>query len=246
MPDYVVNSKDKFIAPFEVTLADAGNRRAAMSKFLLSYGLCVLLCGTAQQDATQPTPSVADAARTARERQKAGAVKRVITEDELPSRKQLGAQAGNEAQTRAALEKTYPTLNAVDMTNELNQAEALSKMSASKIVAEQEWTALAGHQKLAFPGKKEWENQLEEAVTRLIDEAGAAYPKLQEILDTNRPAILKHDAEVMKKVRTQWFDALVPYMSWHAKVRQILADGQARATSFATNPTCCSTPRAVN
>ena len=207
-----------------------------MTSALSLHLLALLLALPSPQEAAPPAPSVADAARAARERQKTAASKHVLTDDEIaPGRgaADATAAAGNESQVRAQMQKSFPASPTVaDLRAQIEQIGIYSRYQPADLTAKFKTAALYGYEKVEFPGKKEWEEQLETAVTHYLDEAARAVPRLQAVLDENQDALLRRDPAASQKVRSQWIDAVVAYASWQLRLQQLIEDGQARPKAF--------------
>lgn len=196
--------------------------------------LAAFLALAAQQETSPPEQSVAEAARAARERQKASTPKHMLTDDDLSARR-AGADstAGTEAQVQAQLEDSYPPIpTAAVLKSQIDQMTADSKTPAVQLVAKYKQTALYGYETVDFPGRQEWEDQLENATGRFIGEAAAVAAELQAILDQNREALARSDSETIQRVRAQWIDTVVPYASWQLRTQQLIVDGRSRAKAY--------------
>jgi hypothetical protein len=189
----------------------------------------------APQDAGAPAQSVADAARAARERRNASNPKRVLTDDDLSlSRNAADPAAVNEEQVRATLEKSYPQNPTVaDLKTQLDQIAGDSKNSPQELTAKFKQAALYGYESVDFPGRQEWEEQLESATTHFVGEAASASARLQTLLDENRNTFSRPDAAAaIQRMRAQWIDIVVPYASWQTRSQQLMAEGQSRARAY--------------
>jgi hypothetical protein len=206
-----------------------------MILFLSLPFLAALLALTPLQEASPPTQSVADAARAARERQKSSAPKHLLTDDDLASRRASGesALAGTETQAREQVEASIPpSPNAADLKKQIDQIDADGKVPAVALIARNKQTALYGNEDVDFPGRQEWEEQLESATTHFLDDAAAAVLQLQAIWDQNRDGLTRGDATTAQSVRRQWIDAVVPYASWQLRTQQLVVDGRSRAEGY--------------
>ena len=195
-----------------------------------------LLSLAAQQDATPPAQSLADAARAARERQKSSTAKRVVTDDDIvPARSTANSTPASvdEAQIRSEMEKSYPQApTAADLKNQIDLITGYSKYAPADLIAKFKQAAIYGYESVDFPGRQEWEDELESATTHFLNEAANAAPRLQSILDQNRDALARGDAETAQEVRTQWIDTLVPYASWQVRTQQLVVEGPSRAKAY--------------
>jgi len=198
--------------------------------------LAALLALAAQQDSGPPAQSVADAARAARERQKSSNSRRVLTDDDMASARKSsdsGASPTTEAQTRAQLEKTYPSIPTVEeMRNQIDAIAGYSKDPAADLIVKFKQAAIYGYETVDFPGRQEWEDQLESATTHFSEEAVNATQRLQALVEQNRDALSRQGPEVGQKVRAQWIEFLVPYTSWQIRTQQLIVEGQSRAKAY--------------
>jgi len=198
--------------------------------------LAVLLVLTAQQENSAPAQSVADAARAARERQKSSPPKHILTDDDLAARHasaESDSLAGTEARVRTQLENSYPPIpSAADLKSQIDQMTADSKTPAVQLTAKYKQAALYGYETVDFPGRQEWEDQLESATGRFLGEAATAATAVQAILDKNRDAFDKRDDQAVQKVRREWIDAVVPYASWQLRTQQLIVEGRSRAKAY--------------
>jgi len=196
--------------------------------------LAVLLALAGRQETSPPAQSVAEAARAARERQKSSAPKHTLTDDDLASRRSNSdSSAGTEAQARAQLESSYsPNPTPADLKSQIDQMTADSKVPAVQLIARYKQTALYGYETVDFPGRQEWEDQLENASEHFIEEAATAAGGLQALLAQNGDALGRSDGETIRRVRAQWIDTVVPYASWQLRAQQLIVDGRSRAKAY--------------
>jgi len=206
-----------------------------MNRSLSLSFLAAFLALAAQQDSPL-AQSVADAARAARERQKASTPKHMLTDDDLASRRasaQSDSVAGTEEQVRAQLEISYPPIpTPADLKGLIDQIAADSKTPAVQLAAKYKQSALYGYEAVDFPGRQEWEDQLETATEHFVGEAAAAVTAVQAILDQNREALARNDNEAIGRVRAQWIDAVVSYASWQLRTQQLVVEGRSRAKAY--------------
>jgi len=216
-----------------------------MMYFFLHILFSAFLSLPAQQEANPSASSLADAARAARERQKNSNPKHVLTDDDIaPGRGAVDSSAtpSNESQARALMEKSYsknPTV--AELKSQADLISNYSKYSSADFLGKMKQSALYGYEKVDFPGRKEWEEQLETAVNHFLDEAAKAPSRLQTILDQNQDALARRDPETMQKVRAQWIDTLVPSASWQMRIQELVSDGQSRAKGYLTNSSAALT-----
>jgi len=218
-----------------------------MAKFLLCIMMSAAFLAPAAraQDSTAPaaTPSVADAARAERERQKRIAPKHVVTDDDI-SPKIGPADAtdtgASEQEVRAELEKDYaPSLfTMANLRQQIAQLQNVAARGDAGMLASLKQSALAGYEDIEFPGKKEWEENGSTATSHMVEEAGKRATRLEAIVDGNQNAIAGRDPADLARVRETWIDALLPYTLWQRRMRDLEEDGRARAKAYATgNPT---------
>jgi hypothetical protein len=212
--------------------------------------LCVILTaiflatGAQAQESTPSgeTPSVTDAARAKRERQKSTTLKHVITDDDIAPKIGPAAAAdlgASEQEVRAEMEKNYSQpLTRADMMRQIKGTQAVAAFGDAGMLTSFKRSALAGYEGVEFPGKKEWEQSLSVAASRMVEEAGKGVTRLQAIVDGNQNALAGHDQAASAQMRETWIDALLPYATWQQRARNLDEDGKARAKAYATgNPT---------
>ena len=210
---------------------------------------CVMMTGMflaagarAQETAPAATPpSVADAARAARERRESMAPKRTMTDDDIAAKRgaaDLANLGASEQQVRAEMEKHYPPgLAKADLTQQIAQIKSIAARGDADLLVGLKRSALAGYESVGFPGKKHWEEDVSVAVTRMVEEAGRAATRLQAIVDDNPSVLAGSDLTAAARLRETWIDALLPYATWQQRMRDLVADGTARAKAYATgNP----------
>jgi hypothetical protein len=197
------------------------------------FFVVVLLMMPGQQESGQLAPSVEDAARAARERQKSSHAKHVVSDDDLTSGRGRADSAGNEAQVRSDMEKFYPANpTAADLKSQMDQLRIDAKYSIPEFLAKSKDVALHGYENVDFPGKKEWEEQLAIAVNHFVNDAAEAASRIEFILDQNQDVLSRRDAADALNVRAQWINAMVPHASWQARMQQLIDDGQVRAKGY--------------
>ncbi len=203
-----------------------------------------LATGAQAQESTPSggTPSVADAARAKRERQKSTTPKHVITDDDIASKigpadaADLGA---SEQEVRAEMEKNYSQpLTKADMMRQITQMQAVAASGDAGMLTSFKQSALAGYEGVEFPGKTQWEQSLSVVARRMVKEAEKGVTRLQAVVDANQNAIAGGDSTALARMRETWINALLPYATWQQRARNLVEDGQARAKAYATgNPT---------
>ncbi|MGH9687851.1 MAG: hypothetical protein ACRD5K_12250 [Candidatus Acidiferrales bacterium] len=217
-----------------------------MAKFLLCIMMsAALLAPLARaQDSTAPaaTPSVADAARAERERQKSQTPERVITNDDIAPKigPADGADAGpSKQEVRAELEKRYPPsfFTMANLMQQITKLQGVAARGDAGMLTVFKRSALVGYETVEFPGKKEWEERVSIATSHMVEEAGKGATRLEAIVDDNKNAIAGRDPAALARVRETWIDALLPYATWQQRTRDLADDGKARAKAYATgNP----------
>ena len=210
-----------------------------MTHFFFHLLLAAFLATAAQQEAAPAAPSVADAAKAARERQTASKPKHILTDDDVAhSEGAADSSAGmDEGQIRAQLEKTFPlnpTVSHLQLV--ISQFRAYSQASPTEVIARFKRSPMGGSENVDFPGKKEWESQMENAITHLFDEAGKTTARLQTLLDQNQDTLAGRNPVAAQKLRAQCIDAMVPTTAWQQRVYQLILDGQSRAKASAQKP----------
>lgn len=212
--------------------------------------LCVILTaiflatGAQAQESTPSggTPSVTDAARAKRERQKSTTPKHVLTDDDIAPKIVPAAAADlgpSEQEARAEMEKNYSQpLTRADMMRQIKGMQAVAAIGDAGMLTSFKRSALAGYEGVEFPGKKEWEQSLSVAASRMVEEAGKGVTRLQAIVDQNQNALAGHDQAASAQMRETWIAAVLPYATWQQRARNLDEDGKARAKAYATgNPT---------
>ncbi len=216
-----------------------------MIKSLLCVVLTAIFLATgAQAQQSTPsggTPSVTDAASAGRERQKSIKPKHVITDDDIAP--QIGSTdaadlGASEQDVRAEMEKNYSSpLTKADMMRQITEMQGVAERGDAGMLTSFKQSALAGYEGVGFPGKKEWEQSLSVAASRMVEEAGKGVTRLQAIVDGNQNAIAGHDPTALARMRETWIEALLPYATWQQRTRDLMEDGKVRAKAYATgNP----------
>jgi len=202
-----------------------------------------LAAGAQAQESTPPagTPSVADAARAAREGQKTMPPKYVITNDDIEAKREAAGLAdtgASEQEVRAEMEKNYPpSLAKADLVMEITRMQYVAARGNADMLVRVKESALAGYESVEFPGKKHWEEDVSVSATRMVEEANKGATRLQAIIDDNQNILAGHDPAASARLREMWIDALLPYATWQQRMRDQAHDGHARANAYATgNP----------
>ena len=107
-----------------------------------------------------------------------------------------------------------------------------SKTPAVQLIAKYQQVALYGYETVDFPGRQEWEDQLETATEHFVAAAAIAATELQAILDQNREALISSDSGTIQSVRARCIDTVVPYATWQIRTQQLIVDGRARAKAY--------------
>jgi hypothetical protein len=197
----------------------------------------VLAAGAQAQETTPPatTPSVADAARAVRERQKSMTPKRILTDDEIAAKRRardLANMGASENEVRAEIEKHFaPSLTKADLTQQIAQIKTIARGDPDMRVVVKR-SALAGYDSVEFPGKKHWEEDVSVAVTRMVEEAAKAATRLQAIVDENQNVLAGRDLAASARLREMWIDTLLPYATWQRRMRDLAEDGRARVKAY--------------
>jgi len=207
---------------------------------------CVMMTGMflaagarAQETAPAATPpSVADAARAARERRESMAPKRTMTDDDIAAKRGAADSAStgaSEQQVRAELEERYPpSLTKADLTQQIAQMKSTAARGDADILVSIKRSALAGYENVEFPGKQHWEEDASAAASRMVQEAAQGVTRLQAIVDDNQTAFTGRDPAASASLREMWIAALLPFATAQQRVRDLAADGTARAKAYAT------------
>jgi hypothetical protein len=217
-------------------------KRAVMGIFLLSTLTATFLAAVVRAQENESTPpTVVDAARAARERQKSIKPKAAMTEDGSGSYtaatkpEDFGAL---EAKLRKEMESSYPPKpTATLLAGNIREMKQMANYPGNGLLARFKYVALVTYETVEFPGKKEWEQDIAAAVENLIVASAKGAVNLQAILDENRDALANGDASTLARIREMWIDARVPSESWLKRVWTVTENGQTRAKAFATgNP----------
>jgi hypothetical protein len=213
----------------------------AMTNFLCLLMVTAFLMFSQQQEATPPAPTLAEAARAARERPKSSKPKHIVTDDDVSHNgSDAGFAAGvSESQVRARLQgdATIPRVpTAADLINRINDFSLANGISAASESANYKQKVLSGHQNAPFPGQKEWEEQMDTAVKHFVEEAGTAATRLHAILEENKDALAHGDPATPQKVRQEWIEALVPFTTSQLRLHQLMLEGDARAKASSSKP----------
>jgi hypothetical protein len=212
-----------------------------MKMMSLLLVVAAVLTSIAQQEASPPAPSVAEAARAARERQKPASAKHVLTDEDLGGSRETGGSGApaSEAEARSQLERD-PTVPAKPTIADLKQSIHDFSVASSRDQPAQDFRhgglyESFKYKNVDFPGKKEWEEEMETALTHLHAESHLAAPRLQAILDQNQDALSRGDPSASPRVRKQMIDALVPNIRWQMRFQQLWQEGQERAKAYLSN-----------
>jgi hypothetical protein len=215
---------------------------------MVNFFVYIIITGMLQAAGAQETapaatpPSVADAARAARERRESMTPKRIMTDDDIAAKRGAGDlpnMGASEQEVRAEMEKRYPPgLTKADLTQQIAQMKLIAARGGADMLAGVKESVLAGYESVEFPGKKHWEEDVSVAATRMVEEAEKGAPRLQAIVDDNQNVLAGHDVAASVRLREIWIDALLPYATWQQRMRDLAEDGKARAKAYATgNPT---------
>jgi hypothetical protein len=213
---------------------------------MADFFLCIIITGMflaagAQPQETTPPPappSGADAARAARERRESTTPKRIMTDDDIAAKRgaaDLANMGASEQELRAEMEKHYPpSLAKAELTQQIAQIKSIAARGDADKLAALNSSALAGYENVEFPGKKHWEEDVSVAVTRMVEEADMAATRLQAIVDDNQNVLAGRDLAASARLREMWIDALLPFATSQQRIRDLAADGTARAKAYAT------------
>jgi hypothetical protein len=202
-----------------------------MSALAAALAVALLLLATRAQEPDQASPSVADAARAARERRNSGGAKNILTNDDVG---RAGGSADDaavpalEPGIRAQIERSYPVSpTSSDLERQMTQLMIYSKAEPpERMFAKFEDSAIHKLEQVDFPGKRDWEAQLNDAVQRWMQESGQASKRIEEILNENREVLASRDPAGIRKVRAQWLDAVVPSAAWQSRVQQLVDEAK--------------------
>jgi len=217
-----------------------------MEMMSLLLVVAAVLTSIAQQEASPPAPSVAEAARAARERQKSTNAKHVLTDEDVGGSRETGGSGSpaSEAEARSQLERD-PSVPAKPTVADLKQRIHDFSAASSRDQPTQDFRhgglyELFQYKNVDFPGRKEWEEEMTTAVNHSLAESGLAAPRLQAILDENQEALSRGDPSASQRVRKQMIDALVPNVRWKMRLSQLWQEGQERAKAYLSNSAAAS------
>ena len=214
--------------------------------FASALGLCIFVAcmasvadpcpASAQEEGA--TPSVAEAARLARERHKSTTPSRVLTNEDLSFQNAETGELLSDQQVRAILEKEVPRPLTADVMDRLritfgyNRAEI---MPDSYMIR-----ALGDYSQVLFPGRDEWVAKYHDALDHLADEVTKLHGAIDSIESTNRSVIeagngLNGASERLEQVRQQLIEALIPETRWSRRAQEMVEDAKARAKAYLAN-----------
>jgi hypothetical protein len=209
--------------------------------YIIMTGMFLAAAGAQETTPAATTPSVADAARAARERRESMTPVRIMTDDDIAAKRgagDLANRSASEQEVRAEMEKHYPSsLTKADLTQQIGQIKSIAARGDADMLVAVKNSALAGYENVDFPGKKHWEEDVSVAATRMVEEADKGAARLQAIVDDNQNVLAGRDLAASAHLREMWIDALLPYATWQQRMRDLVEDGKARAKAYATgNP----------
>lgn len=220
-----------------ILLIDDNLVEIATMHFFCKLVIAVTLLFPLQQDVTPPAPSVADAARAAREHKESSKPKHVWTDDDISPKAGYAAAGIKESELRAQLDR-YETVPRVPTVENLTLAIRSLTFLAKKDVGSDRYrqALLDGPDRTVFPDKKEWEQQMNTAVDHLMEEAGTAATRLQAILDENKNALSGGDPAAAQRVREDWVETLVPEAAWQMRIHHLMLDAEERVRANSSKP----------
>ncbi len=189
-------------------------------------------------------PSVAEAARAARERQRPAGTSRVLTNEDLQSRgneMESSASPASEMEARAALERELPEVLSLDTLKDYRDSfAAYTFYPASTMAVTERVSALRGYEGVRFAGRAEWERKMEMVAERLHEESTKAKERVQAILEANEAVLAKDSktAEELRKLhalRRQVIDELLPAERWALPLQRLEKEGRAKARAHLRN-----------
>jgi hypothetical protein len=214
-----------------------------------------LALATLTSASAQDSSSLGDLGRTAREPQKNAAPHKVVTDEDLPARRDAdGSQelAVTDAEVRSALQRVIGKLFYFDFANFV---DALDKRHGWAVQTANPSTVLLvlpllfnnlEYDRLdivnrdlgvQFPGRQQWDSNIGFAATNLNEALSAALPKLHTIVDENKSLLVKRnlnsaDYASTEKVRSDLVEALLPVERWAVRALLLLQDGQSRMQRY--------------
>ena len=210
---------------------------------LLAVWLILLASGyhaRAQEDSQQ---SVAEAAKSARNRQQSTIPARVLDNEEPNSR--TCDNSYTDQQLREQLEIVYrPPMNkelaAFFQADSDATAPRCCNSDPDSFLANNKATNL-GDLDVPFPGRREWEDQLRNALDNLLDERKKRPEAIRAIEDANRSLIdsassSPDDLNRREEVRQQLITAMIPDRRWMMRYSQLQTAGRERAEAYQKSP----------
>jgi hypothetical protein len=214
---------------------------------LLAAGGLLLGHAKALKAQDSQTPSVADAAKSARQKQKSTVPARVLnTEDVTPALARC-PPSPRDQQLRADLEIAYHAPLTAPMARAFQtDADAMAGFSQVNYDAE-ERNALRDYMDVPFPGRSEWEDRLRHALDSLIEERKELAETIRSIEDENRALIAggnnsPESVTRLEAVRQKLIDAVMPERRCEVVLGQVKRDGMARAKAYKESAVSPSTP----
>ena len=180
--------------------------------YIIMTGMFLAAAGAQETTPAATTPSVADAARAARERRESMTPVRIMTDDDIAAKRgagDLANRSASEQEVRAEMEKHYPSsLTKADLTQQIGQIKSIAARGDADMLVAVKNSALAGYENVDFPGKKHWEEDVSVAATRMVEEADKGAARLQAIVDDNQNVLAGRDLAASAHLREMWIDAL--------------------------------------
>ncbi len=204
----------------------------------------------APSDVPSAPPTVAEAAREARERKKTTTPKRTLTDDDVTHSASSGGAAeisAMRASVRDSLDASTPAIpTRPDMERQLAQMKMMSNFGAAVLLGQIKQSALAAKGSSDFPGKKEWEQRASDVANGLVDSATNGAADLQALIDANSDTLAGADRGRLATLRVKWIDVMVPYASWTKLAQDVLIQGHQLSAGTANgNPGRGAQPRSA-
>jgi len=196
-----------------------------------------------------------DLARAARERQQNAASHRVITNEDLPAPSDVGASpdlAVSDAEVQSALRRHISKIFYFDFASFVDALDKRHGWAAQS--ANPSWVLLVlpvlfdnfhfeqldivyRDGSVQFPGRQQWNADMNVAARNLNEALSDALPKLHTILDENKsllvePNLRPADYAPIEKVRSDLVEALLPVGRWGARAYLLIQDGQSRMKEY--------------
>ena len=204
--------------------------------------------------AQETTPSVADAARSARERTNSIPPSgKVLTNDDIPSK---SADPGlppsiGDAEVRAALKRRLSKVFYFDFGSFVEALDNRTRMAqasrpemalfALPVLFDNfridDLNIVTRDRSAAFAGRAQWDAEITEVSAELRDALNEAVPKLRRVLEENKAVLVHRDSPPtdfapIEAVRAKLVDELMPAERSALRAYLLIEDGNTRLASY--------------